>query len=65
MAARWIIYLMKKWLICYWLHDGYKCYPEFWDRGLKGPWHCAKCHPCNDWFKKLQARSLVAKAEDS
>jgi len=40
----------KKWLICSWLHKKKRCYPEVWDRGLKGPWHCTKCTPCLGGF---------------
>lgn len=28
------------------MHRRHRCYPEVWGRGLKGPWHCTKCHPC-------------------
>lgn len=35
-----------KWLWCSWAHRRHRCYPEVWDRGLDGPWHCAKCHSC-------------------
>ena len=42
---------LKKYLFCKWFHDQYKCFPEVWGRGLKGPWHCDKCHPCDEDFK--------------
>jgi len=37
-----------KWCFCRWLHNKYRCFPEVWDRGLDGPWHCSKCHPCSE-----------------
>ena len=37
-----------KWLFCRWFHDKHRCFPEVWDRGLDGPWHCCKCHPCSE-----------------
>jgi len=39
---------LYKWLWCSWLHKRRRCYPEVWDRGLDGPWHCSKCHPCGE-----------------
>jgi hypothetical protein len=47
--------MFRKWLVCSWKHREYKCYPEVWGRGLKGPWHCNKCHPCGEDFKKIGA----------
>ena len=41
-------FYIKKWVYCLWKHYGYRCYPEVWGRGLKGLWHCEKCHPCNE-----------------
>lgn len=38
--------LIKKQIWCRWFHKEYMCFSEVWDRGLKGPWHCNKCHPC-------------------
>lgn len=43
-----IPYNIKKYCYCKFIHDKYKCFPEVWGRGLKGPWHCAKCHPCGE-----------------
>ena len=40
--------LVWKWLVCRWFHDKHRCFPEVWGRGLDGPWHCGKCHPCNE-----------------
>lgn len=37
-----------KWLWCSWAHRKDRCYPEIWDRGLDGPWHCTRCHPCDE-----------------
>ena len=39
---------LYKWLWCSWVHRRRRCYPEVWDRGLDGPWHCPKCHPCGE-----------------
>lgn len=39
---------MKKWLICSWLHWKDRCYPDVGGKGLKGGWHCSKCHPCGE-----------------
>jgi hypothetical protein len=43
----------KKYLFCSWAHRKHLCYPEVWGRGLKGPWHCAKCHECGEWIDML------------
>ena len=45
--------LGKKYLFCSWAHRKHLCYPEVWGRGLKGPWHCAKCHECGEWIDVL------------
>lgn len=37
-----------KHLFCRVFHNKHRCFPEVWGRGLKGPWHCDKCHPCNE-----------------
>ncbi|KKL63034.1 hypothetical protein LCGC14_2179170 [marine sediment metagenome] len=42
----WIICNVKKWLICFWLHNKWRCYPDVGGKGLKGVWHCTKCTPC-------------------
>ena len=42
-----LLYNVKKYCYCKFVHKKYLCYPEVWDRGLKGPWHCRKCHPCS------------------
>ncbi len=51
---------VKKWLICSWKHEEDRCYPEVWDRGLDGPWHCAKCHPCGkgliEWLESVSRK---------
>ncbi len=39
---------LYKWPWCSWTHNKRRCYPEVWDRGLDGPWHCEKCHPCGE-----------------
>jgi hypothetical protein len=39
---------MKKQLWCRFFHKDDRCYPEVWGRGLDGPWHCARCHPCGE-----------------
>lgn len=33
--------LIKKWLICFWLHYKYRCYPQ-----NPKDWHCMRCWPC-------------------
>lgn len=38
---------MKKWLICWWLHNKYRCYPDVGGKGTKGKWHCSKCTSCH------------------
>ncbi len=45
--------ILYKWLICSWLHNDWRCYPEVWGRGLKGPWHCSNCHPCGEDLEDL------------
>lgn len=56
---------LYKWLWCSWQCNSKKidgpnrCYPEVWGRGLNGPWHCTKCHPCGeyfDWFTSDEIR---------
>lgn len=39
-----------KYLWCSWKHRKDKCYPEVWNRGLDGPWHCMRCHDCGEAF---------------
>lgn len=39
---------LRKWLGCSWRHRKDRCYTEVWGRGLDGPWHCARCHPCSE-----------------
>lgn len=48
-----ILQLIKKWAWCRWAHDKHRCFPEVGGRGIDGPWHCAKCHPCSDDFKGI------------
>ena len=48
-----MLYWLRKWLICSWFHNKWRCYPEVWDRGLDGPWHCSKCHSCSEGLMKL------------
>ncbi len=50
---------LKKWLWCRWFHRKHMCFPEVWDRGLDGPWHCMECHPCNE-----EAFKILKDAED-
>lgn len=45
--------VLKKWLLCRWFHEKHRCFPEVWGRGLEGPWHCDKCHPCNEDFDSI------------
>lgn len=42
--------------ICSWLHRRGRCYPEAWGRGLDGPWHCKKCHPCGEALGKVMSK---------
>ena len=42
-----------KWLVCWLFHRKHRCYPEVWGRGLDGPWHCEKCHPCSEAIDRL------------
>jgi len=46
-------YAAKKYCYCKFFHNRYLCYPEVWGRGVKGPWHCSKCHPCGEWIDIL------------
>ena len=46
--------VLKKWLFCRWFHETHRCFPEVWDRGLEGPWHCGKCHPCNEGLQNFE-----------
>ena len=45
---KYITRFLYKWLWCSWIHYKHRCYPEVWDRGLDGPWHCHKCHECGE-----------------
>ena len=47
------LYNLKKHLWCRFLHRRHRCYPEVWDRGLAGPWHCDRCHPCDEELDAL------------
>ena len=47
------LYNIKKYCYCKFFHKRWLCYPEVWDRGLKGPWHCSKCHPCGEGLEKI------------
>ena len=51
------------WLICSWKHRKHRCYPETWGRGLKGPWHCDKCHPCGEIFDHLDDSDWMEKSK--
>jgi len=42
--------MIKKWLICSWLHWKYRCYPDVGGKGIKGEWHCSKCRSCGKWL---------------
>ena len=46
-------YNIKKYLYCRFFHRKDLCYPEVWDRGLDGPWHCGKCHPCGEGLMEM------------
>ena len=48
MLKRGIFYNIKKYFYCKFFHRKYRCYPEVWNRGTRGPWHCSKCHPCSE-----------------
>jgi len=48
--------LLWKWMWCRWMHNRARCFPEVWGRGLDGPWHCTKCHPCGEEIDMLLAR---------
>lgn len=43
-----------KWLWCSWAHDD-RCYPDVGGLGPKGPWHCARCHPCGEGLAALRS----------
>jgi hypothetical protein len=43
-----LFYNIKKYFYCKFFHRKHLCYPEVWNRGLRGPWHCCKCHPCGE-----------------
>lgn len=45
---------LKKNLWCRWFDRRNRCYPEVDGRGLDGPWHCDKCHPCGEVFDRLR-----------
>ena len=60
-----ISYNIKKYCYCKFFHKNYLCYPEVWDRGLKGPWHCSECHPCGEGLEKLfKIAETMKKAEE-
>ena len=48
-----LLHNIKKYCYCRFFHKKHLCYPEVWDKGLKGSWHCRKCHPCGEVFDKL------------
>lgn len=48
-----LLYNIKKYCYCKFFHTKYLCYPEVWDKGLEGPWHCSECHPCGEMLDNL------------
>lgn len=46
---KWI----KKNFYCRFIHWRHRCYPEVDGRGLEGPWHCTRCHPCGEEIDAL------------
>jgi hypothetical protein len=48
--------MIRKWLMCSWLHWQHRCYPEVWKEHSR-VWHCARCHPCSEelvrWLDSL------------
>jgi hypothetical protein len=54
----------KQHLYCRFFHRRHLCWPEVWDRGLKGPWHCAKCVPCGTAIDYVLELLDVQKKED-
>ena len=56
--ARWL----RKWVWCSWRHYYHRCYPTVWGpeqaAEIDQPytpnyWHCARCHPCNEWVQQV------------
>jgi len=56
--ARWL----RKWVWCSWRHYYHRCYPTVWgpeqaaeiDQPYRPSyWHCARCHPCNEWVQQV------------
>lgn len=60
-----IPYYIKKYCYCRFVHRNHLCYPEVWDRGLDGPWHCSKCHPCGEMLDELLKMAENMKKKES
>jgi len=61
--ARWL----RKWVWCSWRHYYHRCYPTVWGpeqaAEIDQPytpnyWHCARCHPCNEWVEQRTNESM-------
>lgn len=48
-----LLYSIRKYCYCKFVHKKYLCYHEVWGRGFKGPWHCSKCNPYGKEFYSL------------
>lgn len=59
--GRW--FLAKKHVYCRFFHRRRRCYPEVWDRGINGPWHCDKCVSCGAALDYLVELLEVEKKE--
>lgn len=59
-----ILRFLWKWLVCSWFHRKDLCYPEVWGRGLKGPWHCMKCHPCGEELAEIFGEAVAEETLD-
>ena len=49
---------LKKHFWCRYFHRRNLCWPKTWGRGLAGPWHCGRCHPCGEVFDLLAGKPL-------
>lgn len=50
---KYLFYNIKKHCFCRIFHRKERCWPDVHKKGLKGPWHCAKCYPCSGWLDNL------------
>ncbi len=60
MKFKRILYNIKKYCYCKFVHKNCRCYPK----NPKGNWHCSKCHPCGEMLDELLKMAENMKEEE-